>query len=94
MNASLPITIDLQVFENLYDQNLANTLPPLKIESYNTFTQHSFIKLQLNERDMIMYLTNINKIKEVITPKGNLFTPSLDKLTYLILKYIQMELRS
>jgi hypothetical protein len=40
---------------------------------------------------MINYLTNINKIKEVIKRKGNLSAPGLDKLTYSILKYIPDE---
>jgi hypothetical protein len=40
---------------------------------------------------MIYYLTNINKIKEVIKRKGNLSAPGLDKLTYPILKYIPDE---
>jgi hypothetical protein len=54
-------------------------------------TQHSSNKLLLNERDIISYLTNVNKIKEVIKRKGNLSASGLDKLTYPILKYISDE---
>jgi hypothetical protein len=71
MNASLPTTYHSQVFANHYRQNWVNT-PPLRVESYDSFTQHSSVKLQLNKRGLIDYLTNINKIKEVIKLKGNL----------------------
>jgi hypothetical protein len=44
-------------------------------------------KLGLTLNDMLTDLFAKNKMKDVITKKGNLSAPGLDKLTYPIFKY-------
>jgi hypothetical protein len=44
-------------------------------------------KLVLAENEMLKDLFNKDKMKDAINKKGNLSVPSLDKLTYPILKY-------
>jgi hypothetical protein len=64
-----PPQLTLKFLQITIGESWTNTPPPLEVESYNTFTQHSSIKQQLNEKDLINYLKNINKIKEVIKRK-------------------------
>jgi hypothetical protein len=77
--------IESEEFRKHYAKNWEEASEDLKVEDYSDFIMQR--KLVLLESEMIKYLLDKRKMKRAITMKGNLSTPGLHKLMYLILKY-------